>query len=442
MRSCVNNGRLIDPKSGFDGPADLIIEDGVVSQILSHAETTPQQRQEAAQGAEQIDAAGCWVVPGLIDLHVHFREPGFEYKEDIASGARAAAKGGFTTVCAMPNTKPVIDSAEQVAYVNDKASRACGVNVLPIGAITLGEAGTTLADFAAMKQAAGGGICALSEDGKSVMDSRLMRDAMREAAACGLKIFSHTEDAALAAGGAMNEGAAADRLGLPGIPPETEEIIAVRDMLLAKNTGCPVHLCHISTAGSVELIRDAKRRGIPVTAETAPHYFILTDEDIPAPGEGKTRSTNFKMNPPLRSAADREAILAGLADGTLDVIATDHAPHSEEEKNRPFVQAPFGIVGLETSFALSYTALVRTGVLTPMELIRCMSLRPAEILGIEKGTLTPGSAADYAIIDVEHEYIIDPQTFLSKGCNTPFGGRAVYGRVMRTAAAGKTIFTV
>lgn len=433
MKSCVNNGRLINPKTGFDGPADLIIENGIVRRILPHKETTPRERAEAASGADEvINAAQSWVVPGLIDLHVHFREPGFEYKEDIESGAAAAARGGFTTVCAMPNTKPVIDSEETVAYVNRKAALACGVHVLPIGAITRGEAGAELTDFAAMKQAEGGGICALSEDGKSVMDSRLMRDAMRKAKECGLKIFSHTEDAALAAGGAVNEGETAVRLGVAGIPPEAEEIIAARDILLAKNTGCPLHLCHISTKGSVELIREAKRRGIPVTAETAPHYFLLTDEDV--------ENANFKMNPPLRSREDREAIIQGLADGTLDVIATDHAPHSCEEKARPIAQAPFGIVGLETSFALSYTALVKTGILTPLELISRMSLRPAEILGVEKGDLSPGKAADYTIIDVEQEYRIDPGQFASKGRSTPFTGKAVFGVIRRTVAGGKTVF--
>ena len=447
MRFCISNGRLVNPATGFDGLADLLVEDGAVVGILHRASVENQEGAMAkafpASGEEQrqwaiahemeiIDATGKLVVPGLIDLHVHFREPGFVYKEDIASGAMAAARGGFTTVCAMPNTKPPVDSPETAAYVNEKAAAACGVNVLAVGAITKGQAGGELADFAAMKHAAGGGICALSEDGKSVMDSGLMREAMERAGELGLPIFSHTEDMALAAGGVMNQGAAAKRLGLPGIPPEAEEIIAIRDMLLARNTGCPLHLCHISTKGSVELIRWAKSQGIQVTAETAPHYYILTDEDVKNP--------NFKMNPPLRGKEDAAAIIAGLCDGTLDAIATDHAPHCGDEKAAAFQQAPFGIIGLETSFPLSYTYLVETGRMSLLDLVSIMSAKPAGILGIGKGDLSPGKPADIAIIDIQEEYQIDPDRFASKGRNTPFGGMKVKGRVCRTIVGGKTVF--
>lgn len=428
MRSCISNGRVINPATGFDGIAHILIEDGMVTDVVYGDE----DREIDRDVDEFIDGSGKWVVPGFIDLHVHFREPGFEQKEDIASGSRAAAKGGFTTVCLMPNTDPAIDTAETVSYVHRKAAEACGVNVMVIGAITKGQEGKELADFAAMKDAEGGGICAVSEDGKSVMDSRTMRDAMAAAKEWGLPVFAHTEDRELAAGGVMNEGEAAERMGLPGIPPEAEEIIAARDMLLAKNTGCPVHLCHISTKGSVDLIRDAKSRGVPVTAETAPHYFTLTDEDV--------KDGNFKMNPPLRSESDRLAIMEGLADGTLDAIATDHAPHRADEKAQDFRKAPFGIVGLETSFALSYTALVKTGILTAMELIDKMSTRPAEILKLDKGNLFIGHSADLTILDVDAEYEIDPEQFVSKGKNTPFAGMRVQGKVCRTMVAGRTIY--
>lgn len=436
MKLCIRNGLVISPRNDLERLADVYIEDGIVTAITEPGEGSSETEYR------EIFAEGKWVVPGLIDLHVHFREPGYEYKEDIASGCLAAAKGGFTTVCPMPNTKPVIDNTDMVAYVSKKAMEANCVNVLPIGAITLGQEGSILSDFEAMKEASGS-IFALSEDGKSVMDSLLMKKAMEKAKALDLPIFSHTEDRELAKGGVMNEGEVAHSLGLPGIPPEAEEIIAIRDILLAKNTGCRTHLCHISTKGSVELIRHAKQHGIPVTAETAPHYFVLTDQDVIQGKEGmKTADSNWKMNPPLRSEEDRLEIIKGLKDGTLDVIATDHAPHHHEEKARPFQEAPFGIIGLETSFALSYTALVKTGILTPKEFISCMSATPAQILGIDRGILEVGKAADLAVIDVEREYEIGLDSFASKSRNTPFIGRKVFGQICYTMVDGKVVYSL
>ncbi|WP_206459586.1 dihydroorotase [Anaerovorax sp. IOR16] len=440
MKLCIRNGMVISPANKLEQLADVYIEDGIITGI-----TNPGERNFHGEYKE-ISASGKWVVPGLIDLHVHFREPGFEYKEDIESGCRAAAKGGFTTVCPMPNTKPAIDNPELVAFVAKKAMEANGVAVLPIGAITLGQEGNELSDFEAMKNAPGS-IYALSEDGKSVMDSQIMMQAMKKAKDLNLPIFSHTEDRELAKGGVMNEGETARSLGLSGIPSEAEEIIAIRDILLAKNTGCQLHLCHISTKGSVELIRQAKYYGIPVTAETAPHYFLLTDKDVIKNGQetGSKRlkaDPNWKMNPPLRSEEDRLEIIKGLKDGTIDVIATDHAPHHSEEKAKTFQEAPFGIIGLETSFALSFTALVKTGILSPKELISRMSKTPAEILGIDRGVIEVGKTADLAIIDVEKEYEINFDSFASKSRNTPFMGKKVFGQVCYTMVDGKVIYSL
>lgn len=440
MKFCIRNGMVISPANKLEQLADLYIENGIITAI-----TQPGERKLPKDFME-ISASRKWVVPGLIDLHVHFREPGFEYKEDIESGCRAAAKGGFTTVCPMPNTKPAIDSSEMVAFIAKKALQANGVTLLPVGAITKGQNGIELSDFLAMKNAPGS-IYALSEDGKSVMDSRIMKQAMEKAKDLNLPIFSHTEDRELAKDGVMNEGETAQLLGLEGIPPEAEEVIAIRDILLAKNTGCRLHLCHISTKGSVELIRQAKRFGILVTAETAPHYFLLTDKDVAQEKNDNgcnvlQANSNWKMNPPLRSEKDRQAIIEGLKDGTLDVIATDHAPHHREEKEKPFEEAPFGIIGLETSFALSYTGLVKTGILSPQELIQCMSTTPAQILGIDRGVIGVGKAADLAIIDVEHEYTIDTDAFASKSRNTPFLGKKVFGQVCYTMVDGKVIYSL
>lgn len=420
MKTCIKNGLIVNPKTQMEEVSDLWIEDGIVS-FIGHKED---------KADETIDASGKWVVPGLIDLHVHFRAPGFEYKEDIESGAKAAAKGGFTTVCCMPNTNPVIDNECVVEYIHAMAKRANGVNVLPIGAITKGQQGESLADIGKMKEH---GICAISEDGKTVMDSGLLKKAMSYAKPFGLVMMSHTEDRNLT-GGAMNAGENAQLFGIKGIPREAEEIIVARDILLAKYTGCKLHLCHISTEGSLEIIRFAKAQGVHVTAETAPHYFTLDDSIL---GD---YDTNKKMSPPLRTKKDVEAIKRALADGTLDVIATDHAPHHYDEKNVEFEKAPFGIVGLETSFGLSFTQLYQSGLLNKMQLIEKMSTKPAEILGIEKGDLSVGKVADITLIDPKATYTVTKETFAGKSKNSPFIGMTLQGEVVCTLVAGKKVY--
>ena len=420
MKTCIKNGLIINPKTQMEEVSDLWIEDGIVS-FIGHKED---------KADEIIDASGKWVVPGLIDLHVHFRAPGFEYKEDIESGAKAAAKGGFTTVCCMPNTNPVIDNECVVEYIHAMAKRANGVNVLPIGAITKGQQGESLADIGKMKEH---GICAISEDGKTVMDSGLLKKAMSYAKPFGLVMMSHTEDRTLT-GGAMNAGENAQLFGIKGIPREAEEIIVARDILLAKYTGCKLHLCHISTEGSLEIIRFAKAQGVHVTAETAPHYFTLDDSIL---GD---YDTNKKMSPPLRTKKDVEAIKRALADGTLDVIATDHAPHHYDEKNVEFEKAPFGIVGLETSFGLSFTQLYQSGLLSKMQLIEKMSTKPAEILDIEKGDLSVGKVADITLIDPKSTYTVTKETFAGKSKNSPFIGMTLQGEVICTLVAGKKVY--
>ncbi len=439
----IKNGRILDPSAGLDRKADLFISGGVIGGIYECGTKEPQE-----DSAEIIDAEGLWVAPGLIDVHVHLREPGFEYKEDIASGCRAAAAGGFTAVCPMPNTDPVTDSADTVRYIIQKAKEACGVKVLPSAAITAGEKGLQLTDMEALKEA---GVCGFSEDGRSVSDLLMMREAMKKAASLDLPIFDHTQQHEISDGGCMNCGKYAERLGLPGIPPEAEEMMTIRDILLAKETGCRLHLSHISTEGSFDLIRTAKSWGIPLTAETAPHYFTLSDQDVEAreadrryhivkTPAGRFADTHRKMNPPLRARRDVLAAIRAIMDGTVDAIATDHAPHAREEKERPFEKAPFGVIGLETSFAVSHTQLVVPGFITPLRLIELMSTGPAEILGYDGGTLAEGSAADVVIIDPLQEWTIGEEPFASKAENTPFAGMRVTGRVCMTIADGKIIY--
>lgn len=421
MKLCIKNGKIINPNTNFEAVTDLWVEEGKVVHIGERNDW---------QADEIIDATGKWVVPGLIDLHVHFRAPGFEHKEDIASGAAAAAKGGFTTVCCMPNTKPVIDNECVVEYINAMASRANGVNVLPIGAITKDQAGETLADIGKMVEH---GICAISEDGKTVANAGLMKKAMQYVKPFNIPVMSHTEERTLT-GGAMNAGENAQLFGIKGIPREAEEIIVARDILLAKYTGVKLHLCHISTKGSVEIIRFAKMQGVDVTAETAPHYFTLDDSIL---GD---YDANKKMSPPLRTKEDVEAIKVALQEGVIDVIATDHAPHHYDEKNVEFEAAPFGIVGLETSFAVSYTQLVKSGLISPMTLIERMSSKPAQILGIDKGDISVGKVADITILDPEATYKVDPTKFVSKSKNTPFGGMEVTGDVDYTLVNGRIVY--
>lgn len=419
-RYLIRGGRLVDPANGIDGVRDLLLDQGKVVKVAEHIE-------DAA--AEVIDASGRVVMPGFIDLHVHLREPGFEYKETVMTGAQAAARGGVTTICPMPNTNPVTDSPERVRHLMELAKGA-PVHILPIGAITLQQEGKRLADIAGMKEA---GAVAVSEDGKSVMDSLVFRHGLQAAAEAGMPVFSHCEDKTLVDGGVMNAGKKAEELGLPGITNAVEDVIAARDIFMAKEAGCQLHLCHCSTADSVALVELAKKQGLPVTAEVCPHHFTMSDDEI-TEDHGR-----FKMNPPLRSRADVQTLQRGLAEGIMDVISTDHAPHGAEEKNQSMLQAPFGIVGLETSFALSYTQLVLGGFLTLSALVEKMSVNPAKVLGIAKGNLAEGSVADLVIAELETEYTIDSSTFLSKGKNTPFDGRKVYGRIEKTIVEGEVV---
>ena len=378
-----------------------------------------------------IDAKGCYVVPGLIDLHVHFRDPGLTYKEDIETGSRAAAKGGFTTVCCMPNTKPVVDSVETIKYIVDKSKEVGLTNVLPVGAVTMQMAGREITDVEKLKEA---GICAISEDGKSVMNSGVYRKAMKEAARLNVPVMAHCEDINLVEGGVINLGDKSEKLGVKGISNAVEDVIAMRDIMLARETGATLHLCHCSTKDSVEMVRRAKAEGIKVTAEVCPHHFSMCTDDITG------NDSNFKMNPPLRSREDMETLIKGLSDDVMDVISTDHAPHSAEEKAKDLEHAPFGIVGLETSVALTLTNLVKKGYITPLQMAAKMSYNPAKVLGIDKGTLNEGAAADITIINPDKEYAIDVDTFVSKGKNTPFNGYKVFGEVEYTILGGMIVY--
>ena len=401
---------------------DLLLEGGKIARIGTGL---------SAAGADVFDAAGLHVFPGLIDMHVHLREPGYEYKEDIASGSAAAVRGGFTQVCCMPNTDPVCDNAAVVSYIDRRGKEVGLCKVRPIGAMTVGEKGEQLAEMGKMKDA---GAVAFSDDGRPVSDSRILRLAMEYAAGFGMLTLSHCEDKALVDGGVVNEGFNSTLAGLKGSPRAAEEIDIARVIILAETLGLRAHVCHVSTRGGVQLLREAKRRGVRVTAETCPHYFTLTDDAVTG------FDANTKVNPPLREQGDVDAIKAGLADGTLDCIVTDHAPHHADEKNVEYNLAAFGISGIETSFSLSYTALVRGGVLTLEQLAEKMSAAPARILGLEGGALKEGAVADLMLADLSEKYVIDPAEFRSKGKNTPFKGQEVYGRVKATIVDGAVKF--
>lgn len=424
MRVLIKNGHVLDPATGVDGICDVLTEDQRIIGVKEHIEE---------QADRVIDAKGCYVMPGFIDLHVHLRDPGLEYKETLETGGKAAAHGGVTTVCAMPNTKPVIDTKERVEDVHTRAKEDSPVHVIQLGAVTVSQAGEELADIEGMAEA---GCHAISEDGKSVMNASLYREGMRRAAASGIAVFAHCEDIHMVEGGVMNADQKAEVLGLKGITNAVEDVIVARDILLAKETGVQLHLCHCSTADSVRMVAEAKRDGLPVTAEVCPHHFIMTTDDI-TEDDG-----NFKMNPPLRSKADVEALREGLKNDIMDVIATDHAPHAEQEKDKSMKDAAFGIVGLETSAALTYTELVETGVLTPMQMAEKMSYNPAKILGLseEKGSISEGKIADIVVFDPSKEYEIDKHTFFSKGKNTPFHGRKVKGEVRCTIVDGVPVY--
>lgn len=418
----IKNGRVVDPANYIDGKKDILIEDGKIKKVADFIVED--------EDTNVIDADEKVVMPGFIDLHVHLREPGFEYKETIETGSKAAARGGVTSICPMPNTKPAIDSPESVKDLLKRAE-CSPVHILPIGACTIGQEGKELADIEGMKDA---GIVALSEDGKSVMDSALFRKSLKEAARLDLPMFSHCEDKALVEGGVMNKGQKSEELGLPGITNSVEDVIVARDIIMSKEAGNRLHLCHCSTADSVVLVEMAKKQGLPVSAEVCPHHFTMSDDEI------TEDNGRFKMNPPLRNRADVDALKEGLKTGIMEVISTDHAPHGKEEKDQSMLKAPFGIVGLETSFALGYTELVDKGVLTLSQLVEKMSVNPAKVLGIDKGNLAPGKAADIVIADITKEYKIDSSKFVSKGKNTPFDGKKVKGRVITTIVDGKIVY--
>ena len=449
MSLMIKGGRVLDPATNTDQIADIYIEDGSVKKIgkklKDHAD-------------EIIDATGKYVMPGFVDLHVHLRDPGQTEKETVETGAAAAAKGGYTTIMAMPNTKPVIDNPDVLSYVLNKGRSVTPVHVYQAGAITVGMNGEKLTD---MENMAAHGAIAFSEDGKSVMSTKLCWDAMHMLAKLDLPFLDHCEEKTLVNGGVINEDANCERLGLPGICNAVENVIAARDVLLSSETGARLHLCHCSTKEVVEIVRIAKQRGFTtLTAEVCPHHFTLTSDDIPNAPAPRSESddtptlsaipsnkegyemVNYKMNPPLRTAADRAALIEGLRDGSIDCIATDHAPHSAQDKNTGMLEAPFGIVGLETAAALTYSELVETGVLTPLQMAEKMSYNPAKILKLEGGAgeIAVGKDADLVIFDPQASYVIDKNTFVSKSKNTPFHGRKVTGRVDMTIIGGDVVY--
>jgi len=420
----IRNGHVIDPANGVDGVCDILVEDGKIAAV--------QPNLQAVVFDRVIDAAGKVVAPGFIDMHCHLRDPGQEYKEDLVSGTRSAARGGFTGVCCMPNTSPVNDNASVTRYILEKAeTQGSGVHVYPVGAISKGLEGKEMAEVGRMKKA---GIIAISDDGKPVTNSNLLRLAMQYADHFGVFIMSHSEDKNLVGDGVMNEGYMSTKLGLPGTTRAAEEVMIARDILVAEAENKHLHLCHVSTRGGVQLVREAKARGVKITAETAPHYIGATDEWVAG------YDSNCRVNPPLREEEDRLACIRGLCDGTLDAIATDHAPHHEDEKRVEFHIAASGIVGFETAFAISNTELVKKGYMSLSDLIVRMSARPAEILGVEGGKLSVGSAADLVILDPEREITVDANSFASKGRNTPFHGKNYFGAVCATMVGGRVIY--
>ena len=422
MRIWIKGAHLLDP-GNIDEKKDIIIKDHLIEGIVDPEDI------ETRTDIEIIDARGMFVVPGLIDIHVHLREPGHEYKETIESGLLAAARGGFTAVCSMPNTKPVNDNRQVTKFIINRAKELGLSRVYPTGAITQGSLGDSLAEIYDMKQA---GIVAVTDDGNPLENPNMMRRALEYCKGLNIPIFVHAEELSLVDGGSMNEGPFATFWGIKGIPNAAESVMVVRDIALSEFTGAWVHFCHISTKESVEAIRQAKKRGVNVTCETAPHYFTLTDADV------KDYDTNFKMNPPLRSEEDRQAVIQGLSDGTIDVIASDHAPHSVVEKDMEFDMAAFGIVGLETSLSLSLK-LVHDGFLTMGNLVNKMAKNPAKIIGVNND-IKPGNIADLTIIDPEDIYEIDPGTFKSRSKNSPFSGIKVKGRAFLTMVNGKVVY--
>ena len=422
----IRNGHIVDPSQNIDGIGDVLVENGKIKEILLKKGSTKLQKKKISE-IRTIDATGLFVLPGLVDMHTHLREPGFEHKETIKTGTMAAVKGGFTTVCCMPNTSPVNDNRTVTDYILRKAYAEGACYVYPIGAITKGQKGEELAEIGMMYEE---GCVAFSDDGRPVMNSLIMRRALEYSKIFKVPIISHCEDINLSEGGLMNEGRLSTLLGLKGIPEISEDIMVARDIILAELTGGRLHIAHVSTEGSVRLIKEAKKRGINVTAETCPHYFSLTEDAV----EGY--NTNAKVNPPLRRQKDIEAIKEGLKDGTIDVIATDHAPHHRDEKLQEFDKAPFGISGIETALSLSLR-LVNDGILKLSQLVEKMALAPAKILGINRGTLKIGSDADIVIIDINREFKVKSEEFISKGKNSPFEGWTLKGMPVITICKGR-----
>jgi len=421
MKLLIKNGHIVDAKSRIDGVFDLLAVDGKIAEISKCIDN---------DGCEVINAKGKYVLPGLVDAHCHLRDPGYEYKEDLESGTRSAAAGGFTSIACMPNTNPVADNEAVIKYIINKAKQEGYVNVFPIGAITKGQKGEELAEIGEMKFA---GAVAISDDGKPVKSSSLMKKALQYASMFDITVISHCEDLDLAEDGVMNEGYMSTIMGLKGIPTAAEEVMVARELILAEYTGVPLHIAHVSTALSVNLIRNAKRRGVNVTCETCPHYFSLTEEACAG------YNTNAKVNPPLRSASDVLAIIEGIADDTIDIIATDHAPHHADEKNIEFSLAANGLIGFETAIPLAVTYLIKPRIITMTKLVEKMSLNPSRILCINKGSLDIGSSADITIIDVKEEVTIDVDKFQSKSKNSPYGGSKLFGTVWGTIVDGRII---
>jgi dihydroorotase len=429
LKVLIKNGYIVDPSQGIDGVGEILIEEGKIKEVREHRSGGKRDKAEGLLLEEElkvIDATGLYVFPGLVDMHVHLREPGFEYKETIKTGTLAAIRGGITSLCCMPNTKPVNDNETVTEFILRKAYAEGACYVFPIGAITKGQKGEELAEMGMMYEA---GCVAFSDDGRPVMNSLLMRRALEYSKRFGVPIISHAEDINLSAGGVMNEGMVSLSLGLRGIPAEAEVVMIKRDIELARLTGGKLHIAHVSTAEGVKAIREAKKEGIPVTAETCPHYFTLTEEAV------KAYRTVAKVNPPLRISRDVDAIKEGLLDGTIDVIATDHAPHHRDEKLCEFDRAAFGISGLETALSLSLN-LIKEGVLTLSELVNKMAYNPSKILGLTKGTLRAGSDADITIVDMNRTWRVEPVRFASKGKNTPFEGFVLEGLPVYTICKG------
>ena len=422
MKNLVKNGIVVDPKRGTEEQLDILIQDGKVIEVAENIE---------ADGAQVIDASGKHILPGLVDLHVHLREPGFEHKENIATGTKAAARGGFTSICCMPNTNPVADNASVIRFIQQQAKEAGNVRVFPIGAITKKSEGKEISETGMLKEA---GVVALSDDGKTVMNSGVMRRAMEYATPYNLPFISHCEDENLIDDGMVNEGYASMMTGLPGAPKEAEEIIIARDIKLAELTGAKLHIAHVTTRGGVELIRKAKEKGIDVTAEVTPHHLVLSEEDV------LSYDTACKVNPPLRSKDDQAALIEGVQDGTIDIIATDHAPHALEEKLREFQWAPFGISGIETALPIMITTLVKDGKISLMELVEMMSCKPAEILDLPIGGISEGEEADLVIVDLDREEEVKIEEMVSKGKNNPFAGWNLTGWPQMTIVNGKVVY--